>query len=100
MLYKGRKKRLWVCTHVAVTGGKKQFLTQRAMCQGGNGNGQGDLSEELNVPLRDFTRPDVLSKRTESELFAIIGLGSETMPGQDKQLLDKRRWQIVNYLRT
>jgi hypothetical protein len=32
-------------------------------------------------------------------LFVILGVGSETMPGQGTRMRDKEKWDLVNYLR-
>jgi mono/diheme cytochrome c family protein len=79
--------------------GKKLFQTQCAMCHGKDADGKGELVEDLDIHPPDFTKPDVLGKRTDGELFAIMGEGSEKMPGQNKRMTERQRWQIVNYLR-
>jgi mono/diheme cytochrome c family protein len=84
---------------VSVERGKKIFLSQCAMCHGTNGAGKGDLAQELKITLPDFTKPESLKRRTDGELFKIIGIGNDTMPGQEKRLTDPQRWNIVNYLR-
>jgi len=62
-------------TEVSVDRGKKVFKTQCALCHGENGDGKGDLAKEMTLTLPDFTKPDALAKRTDGELFAIIGTG-------------------------
>jgi mono/diheme cytochrome c family protein len=86
-------------TDLSVERGTKLFQSQCAMCHGKNADGKGDLVEELDIHPPDFTKPDVLSKRTEGELFAIMSEGSGTMPGQNKRITERQRWQIVNCLR-
>ena len=86
-------------TEISVARGKKIFVTQCAMCHGTNGDGKGDLAQEMKITPADFTKPDTLKKRTDGELFKIIGIGNDTMPPQEKRMTDTQRWNIVNYLR-
>ncbi|MBZ5542586.1 MAG: c-type cytochrome [Acidobacteriia bacterium] len=84
----------------SVERGKKIYTTQCAMCHGEKGDGKGEVVEEMKLNPPDFTKPEVLSKRTDGDLFAIIGGGSELMPGQGKRLTDTHKWNLVNYLRS
>ncbi len=86
-------------TEVMVGRGKKIYLTQCALCHGDAGDGKGELAQEMELSPPDFTKPEVLKKRTDGELYAIIGIGSEVMPSQAKRMTDRHRWQIVNFLR-
>ena len=87
-------------TEESVTKGKSLYVTQCAMCHGKAGDGKGDLAEVMHVSPPDFTKPEVLSKRTDGELFAIINKGSPSMPGEAKRLKDFQTWDIINFLRT
>jgi len=87
-------------TDFSVERGKKLYGFQCAMCHGEKLDGKGDLAEEMKIQPPDFTKPEALSKRTDGELFAIIGTGSDIMPSQKGRMPDRQRWQIVNYLRS
>lgn len=89
-------------TDFSVEKGKKIFSTQCAMCHGKNGDGKGDpdLLADLKASPPDFTKADTLKNRTDGELFAIITTGSEIMPGQTERMDAKRRWDVINYLRS
>jgi mono/diheme cytochrome c family protein len=87
-------------TEISVARGKKLFHTQCAMCHGEKGDGKGDLAQEMKITPPDFTQPGVLSRRTDGELFSIIGQGLSPMPGQAKRLTPKQTWDMVNFLRT
>ncbi len=93
-------------TELSVARGKKVFETQCAMCHGEKGDGSPDLAKEiaqsqnLTVNMPDFGKPDQLKKRTDGELFKIIGLGNAIMPSQEKRMPDNIRWNIVNFLRS
>jgi len=94
------KKNTQKFTTVSVARGKKIYDTQCAMCHGEKGDGKGDLAAEMPVKMPDFTNPATLEKRTDGELFALIGSGSPDMPGQGSRLKDHHKWQLVNYLRS
>jgi len=84
----------------SVERGKKIYMTQCAMCHGEKGDGKGEAVGEMHLNPPDFTKPEVLDKRTEGDLFAIISSGDELMPGQGKRMTDTHKWNLVNYLRS
>jgi mono/diheme cytochrome c family protein len=86
-------------TDASVDRGKKVFKTQCALCHGENGDGKGELAKEMTLTLPDFTKPDALAKRTDGELFAIIGTAKDPMPSQKGRMTEKQLWNLVNYLR-
>jgi mono/diheme cytochrome c family protein len=87
-------------TQTSVDRGKKIYGYQCAMCHGKDGDGKGDLVEELKVTMPDFTKPDTLKDRTDGALFTILGEGNAPMPGQAGRMPDRQKWDLVNYLRT
>ena len=86
-------------TELSVDRGKRLFQIQCVLCHGVNADGKGDFTGVYGVHPPDFTNPDVLGKRTDGELFYIIGAGTEKMPGKHMQLTEEQRWDVVNYLR-
>ncbi|HEV2349750.1 MAG TPA: cytochrome c [Terriglobia bacterium] len=86
-------------TEVSVDRGKRLFQSQCVLCHGVNADGKGDFVGVYGVHPPDFTNPDVLSQRTDGELFYIIGAGTDKMPGRHSQLNERQRWDVVNYLR-
>jgi mono/diheme cytochrome c family protein len=86
-------------TDISVAHGKKLFATQCVMCHGDKADGKGDLAGQMKIAPPDFTKPNVLEKMTDGELFTVIGTGSNAMPGQDGRLTEFQRWEIVNFLR-
>ena len=86
-------------TEASVDRGKKVYKTQCALCHGEKGEGKGDLATEMTLTLPDFTKPDALAKRTDGELFAIIGMGKDPMPTQKGRMTEPQLWNLVNYLR-
>jgi mono/diheme cytochrome c family protein len=87
-------------TTVSVERGKKIFNTQCAMCHGETGDGKGEAVAEMKINPPDFTKPETLKDRTDGELFAIMGAGSEVMPGQGTRMTDIHKWNMVNFLRS
>lgn len=86
-------------TDASVSRGKKVFNTQCALCHGEKGDGKGDLAKEMALTLPDFTQPGSLAKRTDGDLFAIVGTGKDPMPSQKGRMTDSQLWNLVNYLR-
>jgi mono/diheme cytochrome c family protein len=87
-------------TDLSVELGEKLFTTQCAMCHGAEGQGNGALAKEMNVKPPDFSKADVLQKRSDGELFSIINQGSQNMPGEQKRLTEPQKWDMVNFLRS
>lgn len=87
-------------TTLSVERGAKLYRTQCAMCHGEKGDGKGDMVEEMKITPPDFTKPETLKDRTDGALYAIIGAGSEVMPGQGSRMSDTHKWNLVNYLRS
>jgi len=86
-------------SQASVDRGKKVYNTQCALCHGEKGDGKGDLAKEMTLTLPDLTKPDALAKRTDGELFAIVGTGKDPMPSQKGRMTDQHLWNVVNYLR-
>jgi len=86
-------------TDASVDRGKKVYKTQCALCHGEKGDGKGDLATEMTLAIPDFSKPDALAKRTDGELFAIIGTGKDPMPSQKGRMTEPQVWNLVNYLR-
>ena len=80
-------------TDLSVERGKKLFLLRCPMCHGKNADGKGDLTTEMGIQPPDFAKAGVLSKRTDGELFAIIGQGSDKMPGESKGTSGNFEWR-------
>jgi len=53
----------------------------------------------MTLTLPDFTQPDSLAKRTDGDLFAIVGAGKDPMPSQKGRMTEHQLWNLVNYLR-
>jgi mono/diheme cytochrome c family protein len=70
-----------------------------AMCHGKDGDGKGDLAEQMKLQMRDLRDPGTTGKMTDGELFYILTKGNEQMPGEGTRLSDDQKWQLVNLVR-
>ncbi len=70
-----------------------------AMCHGKDGDGKGDLAEQMKMQMRDLRDPATTEKMTDGELFYILTKGNDQMPGEGTRLSDDRKWQLVNLVR-
>jgi mono/diheme cytochrome c family protein len=70
-----------------------------AMCHGKDGDGKGDLAEQMKLRIPDLRDPATTEKVTDGELFYILTKGKEQMPGEGTRLSDDQKWQLVNLVR-
>ena len=77
---------------------KKTYAIDCAMCHGDNGDGKGDLAEDMKN-VTDFTKLDALKDRTDGELFHIIRKGKGDMPPEGDRAKNDDVWGLVNYVR-
>jgi mono/diheme cytochrome c family protein len=78
---------------------KKVFGYNCAMCHGKNGDGQGDLAEDMKLKLKDWRDPASLKDMTDGELFYIISKGKGQMPAGEQQMKPDEIWTMVIYIR-
>jgi mono/diheme cytochrome c family protein len=72
-----------------------------AMCHGANGNGKGDLVEELKLTeIKDFTDPAALKGVPDGELFYAIKNGKGKMPGEGDRAKPDEIWNMVILVRS
>ncbi len=80
--------------------GLELFSSQCAMCHGPRGAGDGELAQQLKMPVLDFTDPECQKKRTDGELFYIITTGHGRMPADGERLSNEWRWCMVHAIRS
>lgn len=80
--------------------GKMIFSSQCTMCHGADGRGTGDLVERLSLVIPDFTNGDWHKQWTDGALFYVVSKGHGDMPGQKDRFDEKRKWDLVSYVRT
>ena len=79
---------------------KKLFGYHCAMCHGADGDGKGDLAEDMKLKLKDWRDPNSLAKFTDGELFYIVTNGRGKMTGgEGDRTSGEARWNLVNYVR-
>lgn len=79
---------------------RKFFGYNCAMCHGKEGDGKGDLAQEMKLDLPDWRNPSSLEKMTDGELFWIISNGKGKMPGDGDRDKETMRWKYVNLVRS
>lgn len=79
--------------------GGRLFSSQCVMCHGKEGDGKGDLAEEMKLNVPDLTDPALQKNRTDGELFYILSEGHGGMPEQGERMRAEQRWHMINYIR-
>ncbi len=79
--------------------GKKIFTGKCLSCHGTLGKGDGPMCKVLKKKPGDLTSAQVKAE-TDGALFWKITKGQKPMPTFAKNLTDKERWNVVNYIRT
>jgi mono/diheme cytochrome c family protein len=78
--------------------GKKWWGIDCSMCHGVNGNGKGDVAQDMKLQIVDFTDPATLKGRTDGQIFWVIKNGHQDMPAEGPRLQDDGIWDLVNYV--
>lgn len=80
---------------------RKLYGYHCAMCHGKDGDGKGDLAEQMKLDLRDWRDPNSITKYTDGELFYIITNGRGKMVGgEGDRTKEEIRWNLVNLVRS
>jgi len=87
-------------TEASVAAGARFYSSQCAMCHGKDGDGKGDLAEQMELKLPDYRKPESLGKFTDGELFYILTKGMGKMPPEGDRTPDEKKWNVINYLRS
>jgi mono/diheme cytochrome c family protein len=84
----------------AVADGKKLFSSQCFLCHGKDGDGKGELAQDMKLTLHDYHDSAALKGMTDGDLFYILSKGKGEMPGQDDRLTETQRWHLIVYIRS
>ncbi len=87
-------------TEDAIDEGMFNYMKHCQSCHGENGDGNGKRAETLSIKPADFTNANLMSERTDGEIFWQITHGRRPMPGFEDKLSDTERWQLVDYIRS
>ena len=84
--------------------GKKVYDTNCADCHGPSGKGNGIKSANLSQPVPNFTSQDLLTQKSDNDLFLEIkqGIGGSQpngMPSFSDKLSDVDTWAVTTYIR-
>lgn len=79
---------------------RRLFGFDCAMCHGKEGDGKGDLAEEMKLEMKDWRNPATLEKMTDGEIFYIITKGKGKMVAEGERVKEEQRWQLVNLVRS
>lgn len=80
---------------------RKQYGYDCAMCHGKDGDGKGDLAQDMKLDLHDWRDPSTIEKVTDGELYWVISYGRGKMVGGEADRSpEKMRWNLVNLVRS
>ena len=80
---------------------RKLYGYDCAMCHGKDGDGKGDLAQDMKLDLHDWRDPATIEKITDGELFWVISYGRGKMVGGEAdRSAEKMRWNLVNLVRS
>jgi len=85
-------------TPTSIADGKRAYATQCAMCHGKDGDGKGDLAEDMKLKLLDYRNADALKGITDGEMFYILTKGKGDMPGQEGRMKPDQLWNLINFI--
>jgi mono/diheme cytochrome c family protein len=73
------------------------YVRDCALCHGETGNGKNDM----NFTLDDWTNPNTLANKLDSDLFATIRNGKNQMPAEEMgRATDTEVWNLIIYIRS
>lgn len=84
----------------SIAEGKRWYGIECSMCHGKEGDGKGELAQDMKLNLRDWRDSNVLQGFTDGELFQIISKGKGQMTGEEGRMKPEQTWQMVNYIRS
>jgi len=80
---------------------RKLYGYHCAMCHGKDGDGKGDLAEQMKLQLNDWRDPSTISKYTDGTLFYVITNGRGRMVGgEGDRTKEEVRWNLVSLVRS
>jgi mono/diheme cytochrome c family protein len=84
----------------SIAEGKRWYATECSMCHGKEGDGKGDVAQDMKLNLRDWRDSNGLQSLTDGELFQIISKGKGQMTGEEARMKPEQTWNLVNYVRS
>jgi len=73
-----------------------------AICHGEKGDGKGELVADMQLKMKDLTKPETLRGRPDGELFYTIKNGDDKvkMPAEGPRAKDAEIWNLIIYMRS
>lgn len=78
--------------------GKKKYLTFCSPCHGNLADGASRLRGQF--PVGPTLHSEKVRNWTDGDLYHVISVGQNVMPGYEKQITRDERWSIVLYIRS
>lgn len=94
-----RKKNPEKATAASIAAGKRTFQKECVSCHGAKGKGDGAAAKDFKIKPRDLTSA-VIAKQSDGTLFWKITNGRAPMTAFKTLLTEKKRWQVINYIKT
>lgn len=84
----------------SVARGREAYRANCLVCHGVPGGEQSAIAAGLNPPVPDLGEPET-QRRSDGELYFLVsgGVRLTGMPGFEKSLPEKTRWDLVGFLR-
>jgi len=79
---------------------KKMFGYDCAMCHGAKGDGKGEMTESMQLVMKDWHDPPVLSAMSDGQIYDLIVKGKDKMAGEGDRMQPVKVWGMVLYVRT
>lgn len=80
--------------------GREAYRANCLVCHGVPGGEQSAIAAGLNPPVPDLGEPET-QRRSDGEIYFLVsgGVRLTGMPGFEKSLPEKTRWELVGFLR-
>jgi mono/diheme cytochrome c family protein len=80
--------------------GREAYRANCLVCHGVPGGEQSTIAAGLNPPVPDLAEPET-QRRSDGEIYFLVsgGVRLTGMPGFEKSLPEKTRWEVVAFLR-
>ena len=84
----------------SVARGREAYRENCLVCHGVPGREQSTIAAGLNPPVPDLAEPET-QRRSDGEIYFLVsgGVRLTGMPGFEKSLPEKTRWDVVAFLR-
>ncbi len=78
--------------------GESIYVSECEKCHGASGAGDGEKAADLPEKPKAFTDLAFMRRKTPEKFYEAILEGKEGMPGYEKKLNEKQRWDVLFYV--